>query len=109
VNKLQPNTSYFFIVRAQNTSSVESLNSNEVAAKTLASTYCKVWYDNNYNHRIASPARAYNNISGNCAAGYDCAVGSGTNMGMDSLGVYSYLKEKPMGYYTYSASAITCP
>lgn len=100
---LQSATSYYFIVRAQNTSSVESVNSNEVAAKTLPATYCKVWYDNNYNHVVASPQRATTDGS------YVYAVGPGTNMGLYSLGVYSYLKEKPKGYFTYSATTLTCP
>ncbi|CAN5144544.1 hypothetical protein BH11PSE11_BH11PSE11_06060 [soil metagenome] len=107
VASLSPDTSYFFIVRAQNSTSVESVDSNEVAAKTLPSTYCKVWYATNYAHRTASPARGY--VNAGCSAGYVCAVGSGTNIGLDSLGVSSYLKEKPAGYYTYSASPMTCP
>ena len=101
--KLQAATSYYFMVRAQNSSSVESVNSNEVAAKTLPATYCKVWYDNNYNHVHATPARATDSM------GYALAIGSGTNMGLDSMGISSYLKEKPKGYYTYSATVITCP
>jgi poly(3-hydroxybutyrate) depolymerase len=100
---LKASTSYYFVARAQNTSAVESVNSNEVAAKTLAATYCKVWFDNNYNHVHASPARATDSL------GNAIAIGSGTNMGLDSLGVSSYLKEKPQGYFTYSATVITCP
>lgn len=103
VNKLLPDTSYFFIVRAQNSSGVESVNSNEVAAKTLPATYCKVWYTSNYYHVQSNPKRATTDGS------YAYAVGSGTNMGLYSLGVYSYLREKPQGYYTYSSTALTCP
>jgi poly(3-hydroxybutyrate) depolymerase len=101
--KLNAATSYFFMVRAQNTSAVESVNSNEVAAKTLPATYCKVWFAANYNHVHATPARATDSL------GNAIAIGSGTNMGLDSLGVSSYLKEKPQGYFTYSATVITCP
>ncbi|MBI1891572.1 MAG: fibronectin type III domain-containing protein [Burkholderiales bacterium] len=107
VDKLQPDSSYFFVVRAQNTSSVESVNSNEVAAKTLPATYCKVWYGHNYGHGTSNPKRGY--TTSPCTMGYVCAVGSGTNMGLNSMGVYSYLKEKPKGYYTYSATVVTCP
>jgi hypothetical protein len=103
VNKLSPDTAYYFVVRAQNTSAVESVNSNEVAAKTLPATYCKIWYSNNYTHVTANPKRATTDGS------YAYAIGSGTNMGLYSTGVYSYLKEKPQGYYTYSSTAITCP
>ena len=103
VAKLTPATAYYFTVRAQNASAVESVNSNEVAAKTLPATYCKVWYATNYAHTVASPKRATTDGS------YSYAVGTGTNMGLYSLGVSSYLRERPLGYYTYSATAITCP
>jgi hypothetical protein len=112
VASLQPATSYYFIVRAQNSSSVESINSNQVAQKTLSATYCKVWYASNYAHRTATPARATaSGGTGSCSSlfGYDCSIGSNVNMGADSLGIFSYLKEKPQGYFTYSASALTCP
>lgn len=103
VNKLLPATDYYFIVRAQNASGTESVDSHEVAAKTLPATYCKVWYSNNYTHVAANPKRATTDGS------YAYAVGSGTKMGLYSTGVYSYLREKPQGYYTYSSTAITCP
>jgi fibronectin type 3 domain-containing protein len=103
VTKLSANTSYYFMVRAKNSSGVESVNSNEVAAKTLPATYCKVWYASNYYHVQSSPKRATTDGS------YAYAVGSGTNMGLYSLGVYSYLRERPQGYYTYSSTALTCP
>jgi hypothetical protein len=101
VNKLLPATDYYFVVRAQNTSAVESVNSNEVASKTLPATYCKIWTSSNYAHTTtANPRRATS------SGGYAYAIGSGTNLGLDSLGVNSTLKEKPLGYY---AVATTCP
>jgi len=104
VSNLNADTKYYIAVRAQNASGVESVNSNEAVGKTLPSTYCKIWTDSNYNHATANPKRAYTTTP--CTTGNACAVGSGTNLGLNSLGVNSTLKEKPQGYF---AVGTTCP
>ncbi|MBI1891188.1 MAG: fibronectin type III domain-containing protein [Burkholderiales bacterium] len=93
VASLNADTTYYFTVKAQNTSQIESVASNEVAGKTLRSTYCKIWTNNNYNHVTASPQRATTDGT------YAYSIGSGQNMGLYSLYVTTSLRESPKGYF----------
>ncbi|MGZ5789843.1 MAG: extracellular catalytic domain type 2 short-chain-length polyhydroxyalkanoate depolymerase, partial [Burkholderiaceae bacterium] len=104
VGSLTASTQYYFFGNSIDSSGLEGSQSAGVSATTTAPPFCKLWTSSVYAHTTATPARAQ---TAGCASGHACAIGSGTDIGLNNVGTNVTLKEAPSGYFSLSSDCTT--